>query len=154
MANRWCETHILLVHEREFPVTVTDTVRDFYAALGSGDIGRAMSLMTDDIEWTTMMDYKIAGRGPKCVAEGMLIPLVAEWSSFALSPTELIAGDDGHTVVSVGHFSCVHGSTGKRAEAGYVHIWTVHEGKIARYRQYIDTLAMEEARRPSPTSDS
>ena len=63
-------------------MTVIDTVRAFYAALGSGDIERAMSLMTDDIEWTTMMDFKIGGRGPKYVAEGMLIPLVAEWSSF------------------------------------------------------------------------
>ena len=135
-------------------MTVIDTVRAFYAALGSGDIERAMSLMTDDIEWTTMMDFKIGGRGPKYVAEGMLIPLAAEWSSFALSPTELIAGDDGHTVVSLGHFSCVHGGTGKRADAGYAHIWTVQEGKIARFRQYIDTLAIEEARRPSPTSDA
>ena len=69
---------------------------------------------TDDIEWTTMMDFKIGGRGPKYVAEGMLIPLVAEWSSFGLSPTELIAGDDGHTVVLLGHFSCVHGARAAR----------------------------------------
>ena len=134
-------------------MTVIDTVRAFYAALGSGDIEQAMSLMADDIEWTTMMDYKFEGRGPKYVAEGMLIPLAAEWLSYALSPTELIAGEDGYTVVSLGHFNCVHGGTGKRAEAGYAHIWTVREGKIARFRQYIDTLAIDEARRPSPMSD-
>ena len=83
-----------------------------------------MSLMTDDIEWTTMMDFKIGGRGPKYFAEGMLIPLVAEWSNFALSPTELIAGDDGRTVVSVWSFQLRARGQGQRADEGYAQIWT------------------------------
>lgn len=83
--------------------TPIETVQDFYAALGAGDIERAMSLMTDDIEWITMLDFPIKDRGPQHVAEGMLIPLVAEWASFALSPTEFIA--DGVTVVSLGRFT-------------------------------------------------
>ena len=50
----------------------------------------------------------------------MLIPLVAEWASFTLSPTEFIA--DGATVVSLGRFTCTHKTTGKHADAGYAHI--------------------------------
>ncbi len=124
--------------------TPTETVQDFYAALGSGDIDRALSLMTDDIEWITMLDFPIKDRGPQHVAEGMLIPLVAEWASFTLSPTEFIA--DGATVVSLGRFTCTHKTSGKHADAGYAHIWNVNDGKIARFRQYIDTLAIAEAR--------
>ena len=51
------------------------------------------------------------------------------------------------TVVSLGEFTGVHGSTGKKAAARYAHVWTVKDGKIARFRQYIDTLAVAEARR-------
>ena len=124
--------------------TPTETVQDFYAALSAGDIDRAMSLMTDDIEWITMLDFSIKDRGPQHVAEGMLIPLVAEWASFTLSPNEFIA--DGATVVSLDRFTCTHKSTGKHADAGYAHIWNVNDGKIARFRQYIDTLAIAQAR--------
>jgi ketosteroid isomerase-like protein len=125
--------------------TPTEIVRSFYEKLRAGDAPGALDLMAQDIEWITMWHYKVEGRGPEHVAEGLFKPLMAEWSTFALVPTEFIA--DGETVVSLGHFSGVHGTTGKQAEAGYAHVWTVKDGKIARFRQFIDTLAIAEARR-------
>ncbi len=125
--------------------TPTEIVRDFYARLETSDAAGALGLMAQDIEWITMWHYKVEGRGPERVAEGLFKPLMAEWSTFALVPTEFIA--DGDTVVSLGHFTGVHRTTGKQTEAGYAHVWTVKDGKIARFRQYIDTLAIAEARR-------
>ena len=124
--------------------TPTDLIRDFYARLSTGDAPGALGLMADDIEWNTMWHYKVNGRGPQAVAEGLLMPLMAEWSSFALTPTEFIA--DGETVVSLGVFTGVHGTSGKSARAGYAHVWDIANGKIKRFRQYIDTLAVAEAR--------
>ena len=123
----------------------TEIVRDFYDKLKIGDAPGALGLMAPDIEWITMWHYKVDGRGPERVAEGLFKPLMAEWSSFALVPTEFI--EDVETVVSLGDFTGVHGSTGKKAAARYAHVWTVKDGKIARFRQYIDTLAVAEARR-------
>jgi ketosteroid isomerase-like protein len=125
---------------------VTDIVRSFYTKLKEGDFAGALGLMAPDIEWLTMWRYKVEGRGPARVAEGVFKPLMAEWSSFALEPSDFIA--DGDTVVSLGHFNAVHGATGKRTEAGYAHVWTVRNGRIARFRQYIDTLSIAEASRP------
>jgi ketosteroid isomerase-like protein len=71
---------------------------------------------------------------------------MAEWTSFSLVPTEFIS--EGETVVSLGDFKGVHGATGNACQARYAHVWTVKDGKIARFRQYIDTLAVAEARRP------
>ena len=122
-----------------------EIIRSFYDKLKAGDAPGALGLMAHDIEWITMWHYKVVGRGPERVAEGLFKPLMAEWSSFALDPTEFIV--DGDTVVSLGRFTGVHGSTGKKAEAGYAHVWTVKDGKITRFRQYIDTLAIAEARR-------
>jgi ketosteroid isomerase-like protein len=124
----------------------TDLVRSFYTKLREGDAAGALGLMAPDIEWLTMWRYKVEGRGPERVAEGVFKPLMAEWSSFALEPSDFIA--DGDTVVSLGHFNAVHGATGKRTEAGYAHVWTVRNGRIARFRQYIDTLSIAEASRP------
>ena len=122
-----------------------EIIRSFYDKLKAGDAPGALGLMAHDIEWITMWHYKVVGRGPERVAEGLFKPLMAEWSSFALDPSEFIM--DGDTVVSLGRFTGVHGATGKKAEAGYAHVWTVKDGKITRFRQYIDTLAIAEARR-------
>lgn len=121
-----------------------DIVRSFYDKLSTGDAPGALGLMAPDIEWTTMWHYKVDGRGPEKVAEGLFKPMMAEWSSFSLVPTEFIA--EGETVVSLGDFTGVHGATGKTSNARYAHVWTVRDGKIAAFRQYIDTLAIAEAR--------
>lgn len=125
--------------------TAVEIIRNFYAALDSGDAPRTLGFMSEDIEWITMWHYKVAGRGPKNVAEGLFVPLMKEWKSFKLAPTEFIA--DGKTVVSLGRFVGVHGTTGKTVAAGYAHVWTVADGRITRFRQYIDTLAVADARR-------
>ena len=122
----------------------TDVIRDFYGKLATGDASGALGLMASDIQWTTMWHYKVEGRGPGPVAEGLFKPLMAEWSSFSLVPTEFVT--EGETVVSLGDFKGVHGATGKTSEARYAHVWTVRDGKITTFRQYIDTLAIAQAR--------
>jgi uncharacterized protein len=54
--------------------TPLEIVKELYAKLTAGDAGGALSLMSEDIEWITMMDYKVNGRGPQEVLEGMLVP--------------------------------------------------------------------------------
>ncbi len=122
-----------------------EIVRSFYEKLKAGDAPGALGLMAPDIEWITMWHYKVEGRGPERVAEGLFKPLMEEWTSFALEPTEFI--EDGDTVVSLGHFVGVHGTTGKHADARYAHVWTTNDGLVTRFRQYIDTLAIAEARK-------
>jgi ketosteroid isomerase-like protein len=114
-------------------------------ALGQGDVPTALGLMAEDIEWNTMWHYKVEGSGPQKVAEGLLQPLMAEWRTFALTPTDYIA--EGSSVVSLGSFTGVHAASGKPVDAAYAHVWNVVDGKIKRFRQYIDTLAVAEARR-------
>ena len=50
----------------------------------------------------------------------------------------------GHTARS-SDFKGAHGATGKACEARYAHIWTVSDGRITTFRQYIDTLAIAQA---------
>jgi ketosteroid isomerase-like protein len=122
----------------------TEIVRAFYAALSRGDAPAALGLMADDIEWNTMWHYKVDGCGPQKVAEGLLVPLMAEWASFALTPSAYIT--EGRTVVSLGAFTGVHGGSGKSVNAAYAHVWDIEDEKIQRFRQYIDTLAVSKAR--------
>ena len=79
-----------------------EIVKELYAKLTAGDASGALALMSDDIEWITMMDYKIDGRGPQKVFEGMLLPAMQEWEPYTLTPYEFIC--DGNKVVSIGRF--------------------------------------------------
>jgi ketosteroid isomerase-like protein len=122
----------------------TNIVRSFYKKLATGNASDALGLMASDIEWITMWHYKVNGRGPEKVAEGLFGPLIEEWTTFELTPTEFIT--EGDTVVSLGQFVGLHATSHKRSEARYAHVWTVQDGKITRFRQYIDTLAVANAR--------
>ena len=122
-----------------------EIVKEFYASLSAGDVDSALAMMSDDIEWITMMDYKIDGRGPQKVLEGILAPAMQEWEPYSLMPYEFIC--DGEKVVSIGRFSGTNRKTGKHVEVDYSHIWQIREGKITRHRQFIDTGKIEPARR-------
>lgn len=126
--------------------TPVETVRDFYAAIAAGDSGKMVGLMASDIEWISVVDFGVRDRGPEEVMKKVFVPLMQEWESFSPKPSEFLV--DGSTVVSLGRFTCVHRVTRKRADLPYAHVWDVKNGKIERHRQYIDTLALEQVRRP------
>ncbi len=126
--------------------TPVDTVRDFYAAIAAGDTGKMIALMAPDIEWISVVDFDIKDRGPEEVIKKVFVPLMQEWESFSPALSEFLV--DGSTVVSLGRFTCVHRATHKRADLAYAHVWAIQNGKIERHRQYIDTLALGQIRRP------
>ena len=126
-------------------VTPKDIVRDFYDKLAAGDAPGALGLMAPDIEWITMWHYKVEGRGPGSVAEGLFKPLVAEWTSFSLKPSEFIPRRDRSVARRFQRRSRRH----RQDRRGALRPRLDDEGwKITRFRQYIDTLAVAEARRP------
>jgi len=43
--------------------TPLEIVKELYAKLTAGDAGGALALMSEDVEWITMMDYKGALQG-------------------------------------------------------------------------------------------
>lgn len=103
-------------------------------------------LMAPDVEWISVVDFNVQDRGPEEVMRKVFLPLIQEWESFSPAPSEFLV--DGSTLVSLGRFACVHRQTHKRADVAYAHVWNVENEKIRRHRQYIDTMALEQARRP------
>ncbi|WP_237477088.1 nuclear transport factor 2 family protein [Lichenibacterium dinghuense] len=91
-------------------------MKQLYATLTAGDADGALALISDDIEWITMMDYVVDGRGPQKVLEGMLLPAMREWEPYTLTPHEFIC--DGDKVVSVGRFQGTNRRTRVRLRRG------------------------------------
>lgn len=116
-------------------------VQDGYAAFGRGDIATFLSLLDADVEWTTpgLSDLPTAGtrRGPAQVGEffGVLSELV-DFEHF--EPQAFFA--DGDRVVVLGTArSKVKGGSGQSLVENWCHVFTVRNGKIATFYEYLDT---------------
>ncbi len=124
------------------PVT---TVRRFYDALGRGDVPAVLSLLDAHVEWTEAERFPYGGtwRGPKAVLDNLLKPLAGDWDGFSAKAHEFIA--EGDRVVSIGTYSGTFKKTGRSFSAAFAHVWTVHGGKLARFKMHTDTAKVLEA---------
>ena len=62
-----------------------------------------------------------------------------EWDGFSAQP---IAFHDAGNVVTVeGRYRGSFKASGRPLDAQFCHVWTVRDGKVATFRQYVDTAA-------------
>src|ERR1700759_1008196 len=113
-------------------------VKDFFAAIGSGDKQRLLTLVAEDIEWIIPgEDWPLAGthRGHAGVAD--LLQKVSETVETSTEPREFVA-HRGRVLV-VGFASGRVKATNRTFEDHWVFAITVQNGKLTNIREYIDT---------------
>jgi ketosteroid isomerase-like protein len=123
-----------------------EVVRGAYDAFARGDLPAVLEMFTDDIEWYEAEGMPYPGerpfRGPQAVAENVIVPLSTDVEGFAVAPEELIPA--GATVVAVTRYTGTGKETGKELDLPVVHVWDVRDGKLARFRQFADTVKFRE----------
>jgi uncharacterized protein len=121
------------------------TVKDFFAALGSGDKQRLLSLVVKDIEWIIPgEDWPLAGthRGHAGLAD-VIQKASDEVETTYPEPPEFVAHGDRVLVVGVATGKIK--ATNKSFEDQWVFAITVRNGKLTNIREYIDTQALARA---------
>jgi uncharacterized protein len=83
------------------------------------------------------MPYGGVYKGGKDIAQNVFGPLLEDIPNFAITPEQFIASED--TVAAVVRYGGSGKATGKELDLPVVHIWDVRNGKIARFRQFVDT---------------
>jgi uncharacterized protein len=121
-----------------------DVVGGVYEAVGRGDMAAVLGAMADDVEWHEAegMPYGGVYRGGQAVAENVFGPVMRDIPNFAVSPEEFLGS--GETVAVVVRYTGTGQATGKQLDLPVVHVWDVRDGKIARFRQFIDTAVFLE----------
>ena len=116
-----------------------DVVRGVYEAFGRGDVPAVLGAMADDIEWHEAegMPYGGVYHGGEAVAQNVFGPITQDIADFAVKPEEFIASGDA--VAAVVRYTGTGRATGKQLNLPVVHVWDVRSGKIAQFRQFIDT---------------
>ena len=117
-----------------------ELVNSVYEAFGRGDVPAVLGAMTEDVEWHEAEGTPYGGvyNGPQQVAENVFGPITADVDGFAVTPEQLIASGD--TVAAVVRYTGTGKQSGKSLDLEAVHIWDLRDGKLARFRQFIDSV--------------
>src|SRR6201996_2297065 len=120
-------------------------VKDFLAAIGSGDKQRVLALVAEDIEWIIPgEDWPLAGthRGHAGLA-GVLKKASEEIEMIYPKPPEFVG--QGDRVLVVGVATGKIKATNRTFRDDWVFDITVRDGKLTKIREYIDTQALAKA---------
>ena len=120
-------------------------VKDFFAAIGSSDKQRVLTLVAEEIEWIIPgEDWPLAGthRGEAGLAD-VLQKASEEIEMTYTRPPEFVA--QGDRVLVVGVATGKIKATDKAFEDNWVFDITVRDGKLTKIREYIDTQALARA---------
>ena len=120
-------------------------VKDFFAAMGSGDKQRLPALAAENIEWIIPGEgWPLAGthRGHAELA-AVLRKASEEVETTYPEPPEFLA--QGDRVLIVGVATGKIKATNKPFKDNWVFDITVRNGKVTKIREYIDTQALARA---------
>jgi len=124
-----------------------DVVKGLYEAFSGGDMPGVLGAMDPQIEWYEAEGnpYMPNGKpwvGPETILNVLFVRLGAEWEGFAVHPREF--HDAGETVVVQARYTGTYKATGKSMNAQVCHVWTVRNGRVAKFQQYVDTAQLQD----------
>jgi ketosteroid isomerase-like protein len=124
-------------------------VQSLYAAFGKGDVGTILNGLSADVDWHSggrASDYPGFGqrKGQNAVKE--FFQIIADNNDFAhFSPREFYAADD--KVFVLGDYALTLKKTGKKMASDWAHVFTIRNGKVVKFREFLDTALAAEAYR-------
>lgn len=123
-----------------------ELVRQAYAAYGRGDVATVLACMSPQVEWeipaVPALPFTGKRHGSEQVAE--YFRLSGEQQAVReFTPKEFIA--QGDKVIVLGHGAWTARETGQDFESDWVHVFTVRDGRIAAFREFMDAHVAVEA---------
>ena len=119
------------------------TVQRLYSAFAEGDMNSLQDMLSDT-RWVEAQGMPYGGIycGFGEVAANVFGPITNDVQGFIAKPDEIIpAGED--RVLALGTYRGA-GAAGEVA-APFAHLWTVREGRISNFVQYVDTHLFRQA---------
>ena len=123
-----------------------ELVQSLYHAFRDRDIPGILAALDPTVEWGEPSNPYNPAAGTRHGHEGFL-----EWLRIGneseeilmLEPRDFLA--NLQSVAVVGYTKCRARATGKEYETEFVHLFTLKDGKVQRFREYFDTYAASEA---------
>lgn len=124
----------------------TELIQAVYAAFGRGDVQTILDSLAADVQWIlqgpSIIPYAGHKTGPAEVAQ-FFTALATTQQNHRLTIDEYIA--EGDNVITLGRYAALVTSTGKQIDCATAHVFTVRDGKIVRFLDFVDTAQMADA---------
>lgn len=124
-------------------------VQGLYAAFGRGDVSHIVGNAAPDVHWESggrQSDFPTFGprKGPSELRT--FFAQVAENLDFSeFTPREFCPSGD--KVIVLGYYAATIRKSKKSAACEWVHVFTVRDGKVTRFREFTDTAMLADAYR-------
>ena len=121
-------------------------VRRLYESFGKRDIDSVLGLLSPEVEWGEPDNPFNPAAGTRYGHAGFL-----EWLTIGREAEEILVLNpekfltDSDSVAVIGYTKCLAKPTAKIYETEFVHLFTLKDGKIVRFREFFDTYAAAEA---------
>jgi uncharacterized protein len=126
-------------------VAPADVVRRQYLASANGDLEALRATLADDVEWTEMAGFPLAGtyRTPHGVTSAVMEQLGRDWDGWIAHDDTYVV--DGENVVVLARYTATNKATGKDIDVRVAHHFVVRGGRIVRFEQFVDTAKVRDA---------
>jgi uncharacterized protein len=131
----------------------TRLVQQAYQSIKAGDMQALVNALAADVQWQLpeMETVPFAGMWQGREAVGQFFSKVFEVQDVVeFEPEEYIA--QGDKVVVLGCFLIRIKATGKDFGSDWAHVWTVKDGKVTRFYEYVDTATISRAHTAAQTA--
>jgi ketosteroid isomerase-like protein len=121
-------------------------VRQAYDSFKASRIDKLLSLMSNDISWTLpeVPGVPFGGKKTSLAAVGEFFVLVNNLQeNLRFDVNELVA--EGDRVVALGNYSLRVRHTKREFQSDFAHVFTIRDGKIVAFNEYMDTAACRDA---------
>ena len=122
-----------------------ELIRAHYDASDRGDLDGMLAPLGPQSAWTEAAGFPYAGTyvGPDAVVAGVFGRIAADWDGYRFTLEDLI--DGGDRVVGVGTYTGTCKATNKPMRARVAHVWTVADGVVETFEQFVDTVPVAQA---------
>lgn len=126
-------------------MTNVELVKQAYADFSTGNVPGVLAVFDPAIEWNECKGIPFVNGdgifiGPNEVVANVFMHIPAYFEGFNIAVNELFGADD--KVVMAGYYQGTNKATGNSFKANATHVWTVKNGKLARFFQAVDTATI------------
>jgi hypothetical protein len=125
-------------------------VSTLYANFAKGDVPAVLAALDEKVVWNEAEGNALADRnpyiGPDAVLKGVFERVLAYTPDFNISNI-VFHNMENDQVLATLRYNGTAKSTGKKLNAQAAHLWTLKDGKITAFQQYVDTKQLHEVGR-------
>src|ERR1700678_2982414 len=104
-----------------------------------------IAALAPDVEWTEAAGFPYGGtyRGIDEIVKNVFARLGSEWEGFKADVENF--HDAGDTIIATGFYLGTYRKTSRPMKASFAHVFTLKDGRIVRFIQFVDSRKVWEA---------